>query len=77
METPKGTMTIAEAAEKWIAMVESPENAKASSEQKANMIAQIRAAAPKAQFPGIDAKKINGSFVDATNAIKAIMRGGK
>jgi hypothetical protein len=60
-------MTIAEAAEKWIAMVESLPNAKATREQKDAQIAKIQAAAPLAKLRGA------ASFTTATNAIKAAM----
>jgi hypothetical protein len=81
MEQPKGTFTIAEAADRWIAMIESPET-KATQEQKAAMIAQIRAAAPTAKVLGVgypDGVPVNMGvlFVDACNAIKKVIREAK
>lgn len=80
METPNGTFTIAEAAERWIGMIEAPET-KATREQKDALIAQIRAAAPKvigtrygvANVALTEFKKL--CFTDATNAIKRVIRG--
>jgi hypothetical protein len=70
MTTPQGTFTIAEAAEAWIAMIEAPET-KATPEQKAGLISQIRNAAPNAKLGN------DKAFGAVTNAIKAAMRGGK
>lgn len=78
MQTPAGKLTIAEAAEQWIAMIESPET-KATPEQKAALVAKIRAAAPTAKVVGVgypDGVPANVPvlFTDACNAIKRAMR---
>lgn len=82
MTTTKGTYTIPEAAELWIATIQAPET-KATPEQKESLIAQIRSAAPKARAAGIGypygfvPAGVPVLFVDACNAIKKIIRDGK
>lgn len=82
METPTGNFTINEAAEAWIKMIESPE-AKGTPEQRADLIAKVRAAALKTIgiTYGVGSVKLTPTtqmcFADATNAIKQVIRGGK
>lgn len=82
METPTGNFTIPEAADAWVAMIESPET-KGTAEQKAELIAKIRGAAPKTigTIYGVGSVKLTPAtqmcFADATNAIKSVIRGGK
>lgn len=73
------TMTILEAAEKWIAIIEEP-TTQATPEQKAALISSIRQAVPKTigMVYGVGRKTLTASdklcFADAANAIKATMR---
>lgn len=83
MTQPKGRYTIAEAAELWISLIQSPET-KATPEQKDALIAQIRAAAPSTKIIGV-AGTIAGAavahermdFCSACNNIKRTIREGK
>lgn len=82
MTQPTGNFTIPQAADAWIAMIESPET-KATAEQKAALIDQIRSAAPKVigTVAGVGEITVKESttfcFADGCNNIKRIMRVGK
>ena len=82
MTQPTGNFTIAEAADAWIAMIESPET-KATPEQKAALVAQIRSAAPHVigMVVGVGNVVVGEStqfcFTDACNNIKRVLRGAK
>jgi hypothetical protein len=70
---------IAEAAEKWIGMVEADQTATA--EQKTDLIAKIRLAVPKASFgptvgyPDGMPKHLPNIYAECRNAICRAMRG--
>ena len=80
MEQPTGKYTIAEAAELWISLIQSPAT-KATTEQKAALIGQIQAATPIAKISGVGCPQgapadTRVLFVDACNAIKRAIRSG-
>lgn len=75
-------LTITEAAAKWIAMIEAPAT-KATQEEKAAMIANVTAAAPKTIGMNTygNSSKLSAAtkleFPEAVRLIRIAMKGGK
>lgn len=83
MNIPEGKLTIAEASDKWIEMIQSPET-QATPEQKEALVAKIRMATPKTMVPVLDQRGFFAGnkaattqtfgFVEATGYIKKAMK---